>query len=859
MRYTLTVLKPAGVYFGVFNPFFNNTTVILPLPGVPPTGEVLLEMLKYAKADWAAMAPLILEGISKNVTLLDEISQRLKMVTFAGGSLPKVFGDMIATKIKLTNHIGSSESGPLPTVYRHGYDFERDWNYLQIHPSLGAKFDPLPGDVFELVWERSPEREPFQTVFTIYPDLVLYRTKDLFTPHPDLPNTWTHASRADDVIIFINGEKFNPIGFESSICNHPDVSAALMFGHQRFEAGLLIQPSNSKYPHTTVEKARFIQHIWPIVEEANSFVPGYAKISPSHICFTESDSPVLRTEKGSIRRATTLEQYSAKINQMYADVELIWTPNANQPEEIKTLEGIGKITKSAVLGAAKWTDIKNDDNFFDQGMDSLQVLKLVRNLRMGTSIRTIQPSTIYLHPTVAALALALEKMITEDEKLGSGKKDEQRNIISRTLDQYTDKIDQLGFGTVSSPVHKTNEQIVLLTGSTGSIGSYILRSLMQDDHVRHIYCLNRSADSSTLQQERNKFRDSSLPTTFPADKVTFLMADLSDLTLGLPEDVYTTIAKQVTLVIHNAWMVNFNVPLQAFDTQLLGVVNLCALCGRSALRASFNFSSSISAVMNFDDSTQLSIPESIITDMSAVPSSGYAESKYIAERLLDHAAAKLNLPKASILRLGQIAGASRSDGQWNSADWIHAMIVGSKALGALPSSLSGNAVEEDESIDWLPIDTAADAIVEISLEHSRVSSDPSNHTNVFHILNSHHTSWKALLASIITSFQGLSDDSIQVLPPKEWISMLRTQATALLANTKGISDEATEALFRANPALRLIDFFDKRFGASNQGHIITRWESGRAEQASRKLRSADAIDGAMMARWVQQWCGSQKM
>lgn len=809
-------------------------------------------MLRYRQADWAAVAPLTLEEISKNATLLNEISKRLKMVVYSGGSLPKVFGDVIASKIKLTTQIGSSECGPIPTMYRNGYDFERDWNYLQIHPSVGAKFDPLPGDVFELIWERSPECEPFQTVFTTFPDLDVYRTKDLFTPHPELPDVWTHASRSDDIIVFLNGEKVNPIGFESSICRHPNISAALMFGYQRFEAGLLIQPGDSAYPHTTAEKAQFIQDIWPIIEQANSIVPAYAQISPSHICFTEPDSPILRTLKDSVRRSATLEHYATKINQMYADVEQIWTPGTYHSQDIMALEAVENITKRAVLQATKWTKVEANDNFFERGMDSLQVLKLVRNLRVETSIRTIQPSTIYLRPTVTALALDLKKLITEDPNPESNQKGEQLSIMSSTLKEYMDKIDNVHFDTgTPATAYELNKQVVLLTGSTGSIGSYILNDLLQEDCVSHIYCLNRSADSSTLQPERNKFLDSSLPTDFSKDKVTFLSADLSDSTsLGLPKDVYTTIAERITLVIHNAWMVNFNAPLQTFDFQLSGIVNLYSLCGRSALKGRFVFISSISSVMNYDQSC---ITESITTDMCAAPSVGYSESKYIAERLLAHAASKHDL-EVKILRLGIIAGASRSNGRWNSADWVPTLILGSKALGMLPGSLSGNGIESEDIIDWVPIDVAADAIVELSLGNV---TDRNHGVDVFHILNPHQTTWKALLPSIIASLQSSAHSSIQVVSPAEWISNLRTSASKLLTSNKDIPDEATTSLIRENPALKLIAFFDTRFGANGQGHVARKYEYSRAEQASRNLRSAPAIDETMMVRWIGQWIESQ--
>jgi hypothetical protein len=68
-------------------------------------------------------------------------------------------------------------------------------------------------------------------------------------------------------------------------------------------------------------------------------------------------------------------------------------------------------------------------------------------------------------------------------------------------------------------------------------------------------------------------------------------------------------------------------------------------------------------------------------------------------------------------------------------------------------------------------------------------------------------------------------------------------------------------LLRANPALKLIDFFDGLFGSVDKGQYNidtkrTAWETSDAEQASSKLRDADAIDGVMMERWTKQWCAS---
>ncbi|KAL1988059.1 hypothetical protein VTN96DRAFT_1090 [Rasamsonia emersonii] len=864
---------PAGVNFGILNTFFNNTTVILPLPGKPPTAEALLEILQHTHADWAAMAPLTLETISKNTTLLEGIARHLKMLLFSGGSLPKVFGDVIAAKIKLTSQLGSSETGPLPAVYRHGYDFERDWNYLQFHPAVGARFDPLPGDdVFELVFDRTPESEPYQPVFTTYPHLKEFRTKDLFTPHPSVPGLWTHAARSDDVIVFLNGEKVNPVTFESHIAKHPEVAAAVMFGHQRFEPGLLIELQDDQQKSlSAAERAQIIQRLWPTIEAANRILPGHAQVSQSHICFTDPGRPVLRTLKGSLRRQATLDLYAAKINQVYADVEAMWTSIPNKGD-LGTTDSIRGLVRESLAEATRLgNNIDDNADLFSQGIDSLQTLRLVRQLRIKTGLRSIQPSLVYLHPSITALTEALDALAHQIESSETEQMEKRRKIRAETLQKYLDVIASRKEDIIlNKPGNSTTDdvdQVVILTGSTGSIGSYILNALLSEPKVKHVYCLNRSPDSGTLQKERNAKLDPILLTSFPPDRVTFLTADLSEpQTLGLPTEVYQTLRETVTLIIHNAWLVDFNLPLQSFESQLAGVVNLAVLDGQSTRRAAFVFLSSISATMNFDltgtANNNKVVPEAILTDIDTPAPVGYAESKYIAERLLEAASTQLNLrQKPVILRLGQIAGAARSAGRWNPTDWIPRLILGSRQLGVIPNSLEissgGHEQKNNNDIDWLPIDTLADVVVDIGLHAAAGDdlADPEQPVVVLHPLNPHRASWETLVPSIIASLQKQKQQqetplTIEVVSPTEWLIKLRASAASLMEEG---SEEAREALLRSNPALRLLEFFMARFsGAVELGEGL-QWETNRAERISEKLRAAEAIDGQAMKRWVEQW------
>ena len=692
-------MKPAGVYFGILNPIFNSSTVILPLPFVPPTGQTLVEILKHSKGDWATLAPLTLETISKDMNLLDEIAPNLKMLTFSGGSLPKVFGDIIATRIKLTSHLGSTESGPLPTMYRYDHDFERDWNYLQIHPAVGAKFDPQPGEVFELVYERSPSTEPHQTVFTLWPDLNEFRTKDLFSCHPSRPDIWTHASRSDDIIVFLNGEKTNPITFESHISHIPEVSAALMFGNQRFESGLLVELSDQK-SLSTFERAEIIERLWPEIERANAMLPAYAQVSQSHILFTEPNNPLSRTLKGSIRRQATLAQYASKINQLYADAEAAWAPTSGISKEVdlESMETVQNIVQESLDAIAKIGEIGKDGDFFTQGMDSLQVLRLVRDLRMKTSLVSIQPSTIYRHSTVVSLAKALHDLAHNTQISQSESERRRTEKITTTLQKYSTMIDEVvasipkqTMSCSADPSPDSGSRSVILTGSTGVIGSYILRALLEQPNIDHIYCLNRSPDSDALQKKRNADTDPELPTVFPESKVTFLTTNLAEeRALGFVPSIYEKLQRTVSLIIHNAWTVDFSLPLHSFESQILGTVNLAVLSAQSVLKPPIMFLSSIGAVMNYAStiSSNSTVPESIIDDPSAPAATGYGESKYIAEKLLAYATQKLGLQACIIPRLGQITGATCSLGRWNRNEWLPSLIIGSRHMGAILESLS---------------------------------------------------------------------------------------------------------------------------------------------------------------------------
>jgi thioester reductase-like protein len=84
---------------------------------------------------------------------------------------------------------------------------------------------------------------------------------------------------------------------------------------------------------------------------------------------------------------------------------------------------------------------------------------------------------------------------------------------------------------------------------------------------------------------------------------------------------------------------------------------------------------------------------------------GYAKSKNVAERLLDHAAQTRGI-RTSFARVGQVAGVVRTFPQ---------RVRSSLQIGAVPSS-DGTTLDR---IDWIPVDLLAEVLTALVLRESQ--------------------------------------------------------------------------------------------------------------------------------------------
>lgn len=441
--------------------------------------------------------------------------------------------------------MGSSESGFFPTLHKS----PEDWNYLHFDPrNKGVEFREVSPGLYEQAFTHHESTDPFHWSFYTFPDRSEFSMNDVYSKHPTKPDLWLYEGRSDDVIVFSNGEKFNPNDMEATLRSCPGIVGALVIGQGRFEATALLELKES-IPDTDGDRKKIMESLSPYVTKANENAPSYSKLDLEHIFFTKPGKPMLRTDKGTVKRRATNQAYEEEIDRLYRDLAGLGDSDAVQldPKDQGVLRT--KI-RSMLTEMDGLRNITFENDLFAAGMDSLQVMNLVRQLRSsfrdyneGALSQLISSRTVYSNPTVFKIATAVKYLADHGEAASEGLEQERIDKMEAMLAKHSDNLPEPNYDIIYTKEHGLT---VVLTGSTGSLGSYLLDSLLASTHVTKVICLNRGADSETKQKSGNESRG--LITDWE-DKAEFLTTDLGKSNLGLGEDEYNHLVKNASAII----------------------------------------------------------------------------------------------------------------------------------------------------------------------------------------------------------------------------------------------------------------------------------------------------------------------
>ncbi|XHF98585.1 hypothetical protein AWENTII_002133 [Aspergillus wentii] len=774
------------------------------LPDKPLSTQLVTSVLATTQPTAALFPPSILEDLAANPESVQALS-KLKRVYFGGGPLSPDVGRKVSECTQLVSFLGMTEGGfVLSLLPENG-----DWSFFEWSPTFGIKMEHVENGLHEMVLCRH-ENPELQPIFHTFPDLDCYHTKDLYLEHPNKPNLWRFYGRLDDVIVLNNGEKFNPVTMEKIIEGHPLVARAVVVGLGRFQTALLIEPSWSQLDSVD-NGTNVIDVVWPTVQEANRISPAHGHVLRNKIALASRDKPFATTPKGSTQRRIVTDDYKDEIEHIYSlpDVEELPFTLPPSPDFPSILDFV----RNLVVHVSNVTSCADDADLYNVGLDSLRTIQLASALR-ATGFKDITPQMVYMHPSIDKIAILLNDMLTGTET----KTISRRERIDGLVAKYTKNL--LHHDHVHTMCN-TDTLTVALTGSTGSLGSYLLDSLRSDKTIGKVYCLTRDGQ---VERQQKAFKERGLDPNIP-DKVEFIQASLGEPQLGIDNAKYKEMLDTVDTFIHNAWRMDFNISVESFEeVHIRAVRTLVDFSLQSAHRTHIHFLSSIGAIGGWTLSNGPVIPELPFEDCDVTLRQGYGEAKHICERICLAASRTAGVP-TSVHRLGQIAGPCTESGYWNSQEWIPAIIASSKSLGKAPSSLGAFPV------DWIPVDLLSKIVVEIV--HARRKAQHETPFSVFHLVNPTVTTWKSLLDPIHDAY-GLEEVEME-----QWIKELRQ-----------IKAPTTEDLAE-KPALKLLEFYQSL--VEGQGALSVPLEMERTKAASQTMRSLPPITPDMMANWLKQW------
>ncbi|KAI1452626.1 acetyl-CoA synthetase-like protein [Annulohypoxylon moriforme] len=731
---------------------------------VPITGANVVRSMAYARerspveVKYFSSVPYVLQLLAEE----DEgirMLQSMDLVGVGGAALAPSVGDkLVELGVKLVSRMGSVECGFLMSSHRD-YAQDKDWQYLRpIDDSALLSFEPKGNGLSELVIKPN---WPLITITNR--DDGSYATSDLFEPHPSLPNAWRYHSRADAQITLANGKKFDPSPLEESIrASTRLIRDVLIYGSGREYAGALLFKTSKDSSDKDV-----IEAVWSQVQRLNHETQSHSRLARSMLITIETnEEPLAKSSKGTILRRQAETRYADVIERSYSSGGIPSINNQIVSDADLSCFILDLFTQ--VLG--RKIDPRAD--VFQQGVDSIaciQIRKLIESNIFPEKSPKLPLNVIYDNGNVITLVDNLIRMRNGNGVCNSNSEVDELGLMQQLADKYSE------FEACNIDSHKKDDEVVVLTGATGTLGVHILSALCSDSKVRKVYCLLR-AQTRLSSQERvcKALSDRQLPrpqgldvSRITDDKVICLPCELSEVNLSLPEKERACIVTEATVFIHAAWSVNFSLRLSSFESHISGTRNVIDMAVSSNARCFF-----ISSTAAVSSDPSAVIAEKASLDPSHASPLGYSRSKWVAERVCARAHERLTKDMSmsssksagiSVIRVGQLCG--NEAGVWNLNEAYPLMLSTANLAKCLPNL-------PNETLDWLPADQAAKIILEISLAENDLSPLDGQEIPIYHVLNPHMSpTWGQLLQWCSETPSG---SSFQIVQPADWLQQLES-------------------------------------------------------------------------------------
>ncbi|MGH4034143.1 amino acid adenylation domain-containing protein [Actinomycetota bacterium Odt1-20B] len=392
-----------------------------------------------------------------------------------------------------------------------------------------------------------------------------------------------------------------------------------------------------------------------------------------------------------------------------------------------------------------------DDDFFLLGGDSLlaseTVTRTVAVVGLDPSLGSSLIRALLATPTLEGFATAVREL--RSTSAGAAP--------CETVVDW-ERESELGFdlpAVQGPPPCSQDPSQVLLTGASGFVGAFLLDRLLRTTSAR-IHCPVRATGRAHAEQRvraaLSRYGLRPEPTAW--QRVECFPGDLTEPGLGLPAEHAAELAARLDLVLHNGAHVNFLYPYQSLRRANVDgtreVVRIAA-----PRRVPVHFISTIAVVAGFGTAGVREVAEDLPLAHADRLTMGYAESKWVAERLL-HRAADQGLP-ISIHRPYEVTG-----------DLEHGICNTETAICSLFKTIAETGVAPEMALpmDFVPVDHLAAAVVHIATHEDAKAQ-------VYHVTNPR----PATLSDVLDRMRAAGLE-LRTLPYGEWVGELVRHVSA---------------------------------------------------------------------------------
>jgi amino acid adenylation domain-containing protein/thioester reductase-like protein len=344
----------------------------------------------------------------------------------------------------------------------------------------------------------------------------------------------------------------------------------------------------------------------------------------------------------------------------------------------------------------------------------------------------------------------------------------------------------------------------LLTGATGFLGRWLLRSLLEEGKGP-VHCLVRARNvEEGLERLLQALKSTGPCKNDWAKRLVPWCGDLEAEQWGLPNSSWKRLALALDRIIHSGARVHLSEPYERLkDPNLKGTQTALKLQASGRSKA-LHYVSTLSVFVGSDRNQGVAYEDDDLSQTRTL-FGGYAQSKWVAEAWLRQSGGQAG--PLQIYRLGLITGDTQT-GWFPEKDWFQWLTQGLVNLGGIPQD-----IDPAWALDLTPVDYAARALLALAKKPL-----PGLHT--YHLANPK----PLLLGQWLTALQAFGV-RLERLPRAEW--HLRMQA-ALQSCTGPESASSLLALCRLMGEeqykhLRSLDLFQTtgmRFDTQNADALL---------------------------------------